>query len=441
VSAGCPSPPDQARLTIAPLSGRSPIRAAAAAACALALAVVGCGGTGREDQGTIHGRRLTIYASTPLDGTDAASARDVVRGERLALAEAHDRVGRYDVRLVSLDAATPQAAGWDPSQISQNARRAAADPRAIAYLGELDDSSSAVSIPLLNEAGILEVSPGDTALALTAPTSAVAASPERYYPKLKLLGRTFARLVPDDRVQGRALVRYMGREDVKRLALLTDEDTTALALTEVVQAAAPERGIAVVANQTIDERAQDFRAVVAQVIAQRPDAILYSGGIRDRGMRRGPEELWRELAAADPALKLFAPAAVADGAFVARIGARAGALTYVTRPVLALAAYPWPARRVTRAFAARYGAQPAPEALYGYEAMRMVLAAIRRAVGAAGDGAVTRAEVVRAFFATRRRASALGPYAIDAQGDTSLTTFGAYRVAGGRLSYAGRLDG
>ena len=42
-----------------------------------------------------------------------------------------------------------------------NAERAADDPAAIAYLGELDLGGSAVSLPVTNRAGLLQVSPAD----------------------------------------------------------------------------------------------------------------------------------------------------------------------------------------------------------------------------------------------------------------------------------------
>jgi branched-chain amino acid transport system substrate-binding protein len=421
------------------LSGRAFIRVAAAAA-ALALVATGCGSSRKRDEERIRGSRLTIYGSAPLEGPDRDAAADVVRGERLALAQAGGRVGRYDVRFVALDAATPKARSWDPAQISQNARRAANDPAAIAYLGELDNNSSAISIPLLNEAGVLEVSPLDTAMALTTHSRAVAGSPERYYPNLREAGRTFARLVPNDRVQAAALVQYMAGEGVRRVALLVDEDTTALALAEVVRAGLPEAGIALAADEAVDGDARDHRDLVQRVLAQRPDAVLYAGGAHDLRVRVDTERLWRELAAAAPGLKLFAPDTLADPRFLSAIGV-AGEGTYVTRPVLALSAYPPPARRFARTFATRYGARPAPEALYGYEAMRGVLAATRSAVRAAGAGTLTRTAVAHAFFGSGRLRSVLGTYAIDAHGDTSLTTYGAYRVVDGRLRYERALVG
>ena len=106
--------------------------------------------------------------------------------------------------LKALDDSTPQSGGWDPSQTTINARLASQDPTTIGYIGEFNSGASAISIPLLNRAGIAQISSGSTAVGLTsAGTGAAPGSPQKYYP---LGTRTFARVVPNDAVQAIALV-------------------------------------------------------------------------------------------------------------------------------------------------------------------------------------------------------------------------------------------
>src|SRR5690349_14637381 len=73
---------------------------------------------------------------------------------------------------------------WDPSTVEANAKRAAADPDAIAYIGELDEGASAISVPVTNDAGILQVSPFDglTSLTRDEPGTPLTNGPARYYP-------------------------------------------------------------------------------------------------------------------------------------------------------------------------------------------------------------------------------------------------------------------
>jgi branched-chain amino acid transport system substrate-binding protein len=419
------------------VSGRLP-RTARLLVLAAAVAIGGCGGDGDEPEAherPLRGPQVTVYSSVPHRGPQQAVAADVLDAQRLALAQDGGRAGRYRVRHVVLDAATPQAGGSDPSQMSANAREAATRPDTVAYVGELSTGASAISIPLLNVAGILEVSPLDTAMALTTGSIAVTGSPERFYPKLEEVGRTFARVVPSDRSQADALLTYMAAEGVRRLALVTEEDPSGRALATLVAAKARTAGIAIVAREEIDVHAREHADAVVRIAEAAPEAVLDA-----TGPRPGAARLWRELVVAAPWLKLFGSASLAEPRFVATLGAAAVRARF-TRPVLRAASGPPAARRFARAFAERYGREPAPEALYGYEAMRSVLAAIRGAERRAPDGLLTRASVVREYFAAGPRDGVLGPYAIDRSGDTSLRRWGAFRVSGGELRFVRALDG
>jgi branched-chain amino acid transport system substrate-binding protein len=72
-----------------------------------------------------------------------------------------------------------------------------------------------------------------------------------------------------------------------------------------------------------------------------------------------------------------------------------------------------------------------PYAIYGYEAMSLVLDAIERA----GDKGNNRDEVLKEIFNTKNRESVLGTYSIDSTGDTTLTDYGVYEVKDGALSF------
>ena len=58
--------------------------------------------------------------------------------------------------------------------------------------------------------------------------------------------------------------------------------------------------------------------------------------------------------------------------------------------------------------------------------MALMLHSIERA--SAGGGQVTRKRVVAALFSTRNRASVLGTYSIDRNGDTTLREYGLYKI-------------
>src|SRR5207249_7549794 len=84
---------------------------------------------------------------------------------------------------------------------------------------------------------------------------------------------------------------------------------------------------------------------------------------------------------------------------------------------------------VARYVRARRVSSPSPYAVYGYEAMSLLLDSLRRAGARAND----RAAVVDALLATRNRHSVLGTYSIDDNGDTTRTSFGVLSISAGRL--------
>ena len=101
--------------------------------------------------------------------------------------------------------------------------------------------------------------------------------------------------------------------------------------------------------------------------------------------------------------------------------------------MLAPGDYPASARAFSAAYERRYGA-PQPDAIFGYEAMSLLLDAIKRATR---DGTVLamRSKVRAAIFDTRDRRSVLGTYSIDPDGDTTLRRYGVYAIVAGRLSF------
>ena len=116
-----------------------------------------------------------------------------------------------------------------------------------------------------------------------------------------------------------------------------------------------------------------------------------------------------------------------DVAFTTQIG-QAAASTYLTTPALAPGMYPAAARRVLSDYRSDFGTEGGPYVLYGFEAMSVVLDAIRRA-GVRGND---RQIVIERFFATSNRNSVLGRYSVDVNGETTLSRYGVDRVLGGR---------
>lgn len=125
----------------------------AALLVAPAAAAIGCGGEPPADAA------LTVYVSMP----DTAEGRQVTAGAEEALAQSGGEAGGVEIRAVGL------RAPGDAAGIGANARRAVEDSTSIAYIGELDSTSTLTSLPITNDARLLQVSPTADASDLVAP--------------------------------------------------------------------------------------------------------------------------------------------------------------------------------------------------------------------------------------------------------------------------------
>ena len=389
---------------------------------ATALVISACGSSGGGGGGScVSGDTLTIYSSLPFDPTDRQQSQDVVDGEKLALQQAGGKVGKYTIKYVSLDDSTPAEGKWEAGKVSSNAREAAQNKNTIIYLGEFNSGATAVSLPILNRSGILQISPSNTAAGLTK-KSADPAEPAKYYPTGK---RTYGRVVPADTIQAAAQVTYMKDNGVKKLYVLDDKEVYGKGVADQVAADAKEAGIQVVGDEGIDPKAANYRSLAQKIKSSGADAMFFGGITANNAV-----QLWKDVYSANPSLKMFGPDGVAQSDFTEKLGP-SQANTFVTNPTLPPELYPPSAKRFFATFRSKYGDNPEPYAIYGYEAMNAALQAIRNA----GDKGNCRENVIKGFFAIRDRSSVLGTYSIDADGDTTITDYGGNRVKDGKLVF------
>jgi branched-chain amino acid transport system substrate-binding protein len=404
------------------------VRAAGAAMILAALVAAGCGGD--DDGAQATGATLTVYSSLPLQGASKNQSTAISNGMKLALKQAGGRVGDYAIKYVSLDDSTAQAGAWTPEATSANARKAAQDESTIAYLGEFNSGASAVSIPILNETGVPQNGLTNTAVGLTtdAPGS-TPGEPAKYYPTGK---RNYVRIVPKDDIQGAALVSMMKRDACANVFMLNDKEVFGAGLGRNIELTAKTQGLNVTANEAIDKNAANYRSLASKARAAGADCMVYAGITANNAV-----QIFKDFAAALPEAKLYGPDGIAESGFAnpeeGGIPADVGAQVRVSIAVLSPDKYPPDGQKFFTDYQAEYGdSSPDPYAIYGYEAMSLTLDAIERA---AAKGKVDRAAVIEQLFATKDRDSVLGTYSIDANGDTTLTDYGSYRIENGGLVF------
>ena len=369
---------------------------------------------------TAGAETVRIYSSLPLYGDSRPQSEDIVRAMRMALKANDGMAGRFTVDYVSLNDATRKLGFWDPRKVAANARRAASDPRAVAYLGEFNSAATANSLPIINEAGLLQVSPSNTAVGLTRSAGGEPGEPDRYYPTGR---RNYGRVVPADHLQAAALGALMVDERCERVYVVAAALPYGSGMAKLVVRRARRLGIETRRGPTIAEDFQAFRRLARKVKRSGADCFFF-GGIT---FFQAPP-VFNAVGRAAPRLKLFGPDGLAEFAFGEGLRPGVRKRVRLTNPTLARRDYPAAGRAFFAAFKARYGRFPEPYAIYGYEAMAVALDAIARAGEAGGPSDAGREAIVDAFFATRDRQSVLGTYGIDANGDTTLGAYGVFRV-------------
>ncbi len=405
-------------------------RGLAASGClvtALAFGVAACGsddnGNSSGGSGSTGSNSLTIYSSLPLQGDSRPQSQSVVNGEKLALEEANNKVGKFTIKYVSLDDATASAGKWEPGKTSANGRKAAQDKSTIVYLGEFNSGATAISLPILNQAGILQISPSNTAVGLTRKQGAAPGEPDKYYPSGK---RTYGRVVPADHIQAAAQVTYQKDQGCTKTYIFNDKEVYGKGLADQVVANAKTQGLTIAGNEGIDTKAANFRSLAQKMKSSGADCMFFGGITQNKGV-----QLFTDIHAANPTAKLFGPDGVAESPFTTKLSPSVQKVTYVTNPTLDPKLYPPSAQALFDKYKQKYGIDPEPYAIYGYEAMKVALLAIQNA----GDKGNDRQAVIDSFFKIKDRDSVLGKYSIDPNGDTTLSDYGADKVVGGKLVF------
>ncbi|HEV2819921.1 MAG TPA: ABC transporter substrate-binding protein [Solirubrobacteraceae bacterium] len=399
-------------------------RSVAVGAAFVALVLAGCGAQEEPQPPTPVTEEpiteLTIYSSLPSLGPDGEEAAAVRRGIDLALAQAGGGVSDIAITHKPLDNATAEEDGWSAARVSANARSAVQDDAAGLYIGELRSAASVLSMPILNEGRLAQISPAASAVGLTREgTGAQEGEPGRYYPT----GEThFVRLIPDDGVQGTVLSRLMDEQRCMRTALVNDGQLEPAQLVPVVAEALREQGAEVVLEDVLGEQGLPPDRVAERAGEADADCLLYAGG----ATAQAAQLFLLAAGQLGESTGLFAAKGLAEPPFFAP---RSGLLPPELGRRLTLTVPPSgePASPVRAALLDELGpdAQEDPASryiLYGYEAMQLALDAIAR------SGTGRREDIVDALLETQNRQSVLGTYSIEDGGGSTLSEYAIFGV-------------
>jgi branched-chain amino acid transport system substrate-binding protein len=216
-----------------------------------------------------------------------------------------------------------------------------------------------------------------------------------------------------------------------RIALANDKTPYGAGIATQIELIKKDYGINVVSNTGVNPSAPNFRSYAATIKGAGADCFFYGGLTSTGGV-----QITKDVHSAIPTAKLFGP----DGMCLASwtdpkqggVPLSLDPLMECTVATLDLTAYPG-GKTFLKAYKAQYGGgTPAPYAIYGYEAMKLVLDTINK-LGSNGDN---KTDVLHALFSTSNRNSVLGTYSFDKNGDTTLKAYGLYKVKNGQLVFS-----
>jgi branched-chain amino acid transport system substrate-binding protein len=399
------------------------------------VAIAACGSSSKSSSSgssgsSVSGNTLDVYSDLPLLGPLTSATEPLVNGIKLALSQAGNKAGQWNIKYTSLNDATAAKASYDLGQCASNARTVATDSKAIALLGAFNSGCSEVEIPIVNQAGIPMVSPANTYVGLTTnePGSAPG-EPQKYYPTGT---RNYLRIVPRDSIQAAADLQAFKQEGCKRVALANDKTPYGAGIAQLVELTKGSYGVNVVSNTGVDPTAPNYRSYASTIKGQGADCFFYGGLTSTGGV-----QITKDVHAAIPNAKLFGPDGMCSTGWTdpskGGVPTSLDPLMHCTVATLDLTAYPG-GRSFASAYKAKYGTaenQIDPYAIYGYEDMSLILSTLK-SLGSKGN---SRSAVLSALFATKNRNSVLGTYSFDKNGDTTLTSYGYYKVANGQVVF------
>ena len=404
------------------------IRRTAAIVSAISLAAALAGAAAAPQQG----KTLKIVSSLPRTGSANAQTTSMVNGIRMAIEERGGQVDGFAIAYEDMDDASPQKGNWDPQVEAANAKKAIADAEVIGYVGTYNSGAAKVSMPMLNKAGLVMISPGNTHTGLTKPGMGEPNEPAVYRPTGKI---TYFRVVPADDIQGAVACEFI-RTDLgaKKVFVLHDRELYGKGIADVFRKSAEASGVQVVGFEGIDPKASNYRSLVTKIRAAGAEAVFFGGTTQTNAA-----QVLKDLRAGGAKVPFVSPDGTFERAFIEAAGkdnvTKEQGGVYITFGGLPSDQLTGLGADFVKRYKAKHGELPEAYAVYGYEAARVLLDAVDRAE------AKDRASVIAAVAATKDFTGALGTWSFDANGDTTNRMMSVNTIENGEFKFVKAVGG
>lgn len=365
---------------------------------------------------------IKIVSSFPRQGDIRFTTNTFVNAFKMALEEIDYKVGDYHIVYEDWDN-SDENGHWVASKESENAKNAILDPEVMLYIGPGPSGAATASLPILNRAHLLMISPSASYPGLTKTI--------KYQPTGEL---SFLRMIPTDDVQGAMAVQWVKQLGLKSVYIISDGDLYGEQLASEFLVAAKKNGLEIKNPdgkfETINPKNDNFKDVAQKISHLKPDLVFV--GIN---ASNNAGKLWQDLRTSPNGKKLVLMGGdnLTALTFLKEAG-DAAENTYVITGGVPPQRYQGKAAEWAEAYKEKYNAEPTFYAIYAYEAMKVSLDALSR------SKTKDRKSIRDAAFATHEFAKgALSPWSFDQNGDISLKTMSISQIKNGKIEYVTEL--
>jgi branched-chain amino acid transport system substrate-binding protein len=365
---------------------------------------------------------IKIVSSLPRTGSARGQTDTIVNGIVMAIDEVGSRIGAFQIQYEDLDDATAAQGTWTAEREGANADQAIKDPDVMVYIGTYNSGAAKISMPRLNNAGILMVSPANTWPGLTKPGKGDPGEPEIYRPSGKI---NYVRVVPADDIQGVVSADWALKLGLKKVFVLDDREVYGKGIADLFQVRAEEIGLKVLGHEGIDSQAQEFKPLMTKIKATGPQLIYFGGTTQTKA-----GQLVKDMLAVGLDAKFMCPDGCYEDAFISSAGPdnlnERALITFGGLPPEKLTGK---GASFVASYQKKYGKMPEGYAVYGYECGKVAIEAIRRA------GKKDRDVIRAAGTLIKNFDGALGRWSFDKNGDTTLRTMSGNTVRDGKFAF------
>jgi branched-chain amino acid transport system substrate-binding protein len=358
-------------------------------------------------------KSVTVGIDVSLTGAGAEDATLVKNGAMLAIDEANAKGGiaGYRIDTVVLDDGTTTAGQADPAQAATNARKMVSDSSVVAAVGPQNSGCGKAMAPIFSQGDLATITPSSTNPDITDPKFAAQFDPS---------GRPiYFRVVTTDAYQGPNMANFMAQTlNVKKVYVLDDSGAYGVGMSNAFADQAKKLGLEVLGHDQLNPIEPDYTTLLTKIKGVNADALYY-GGSALAGIK-----VVKQSYDVVPNIIKAGGDGVYSAALLKGAGFPAAEGWYVTiaAPYIAEnpSVQPW-----IKKFTDAYGRGPSSYAFTAFDAMLVVLDAIKRV---AESGAPVTRSAVRDAIQTARVETLQGLVSFDEHGDINDRTVSVFQT-------------